>query len=121
MRVLFYYRGIENLGVGYLMSMLREHGHEIDLIFDPGFDDNLYLKAPRLRWMNRHEALLERATAFRPDLVAMGSLTNLYPFTCDMPARLKQRLGVPIIVGGHHAQALPDYILENPDIDMACT
>ena len=32
-RVLFYYRGIENLGVGYLMSMLRYHGHEIDLIF----------------------------------------------------------------------------------------
>src|SRR5690606_18414302 len=36
MRVLFYYRGIENLGVGYLMSMLKQHGHEIDLIFDPG-------------------------------------------------------------------------------------
>jgi len=119
-RVLFYYRGIENLGVGYLMSMLRHHGHEIDLIFDPGLDDNLFVKMPRLAWLNRHEALLERAVAFRPDLIAMGSLTNLYPFTCAMAEKLKQRIGAPIIVGGHHAQALPEYVLSNPHVDMVC-
>ncbi len=120
MRVLFYYRGIENLGVGYIMSMLKHHGHQIDLIFDPGFDDNLFLKAPQLRWMNRHQALLDRAVAFKPDLIAMGSLTNLWPFACDMAAKLKAKLGVPIIVGGHHAQALPDYVLQNPHVDMVC-
>lgn len=121
MRVLFYYRGIENLGVGYLMSMLSSHGHEIDLIFDPGLDDNLFLKAPHLAWMNRHEALLERAKAFDPHLVAIGSLTNLWPFASKMAEKLKQTLGVPVIVGGHHAQALPDYVLSNPNVDMVCT
>jgi radical SAM superfamily enzyme YgiQ (UPF0313 family) len=121
MRVLFYYRGIENLGVGYLMSMLKAHGHEIDLIFDPGLDDNLFVKMPHLAWMNRHEALLERAVAFRPDLIAMGCLTNLYPFVRVMAAKLKQKLGVPIVVGGHHAQALPEYILQDPNVDVACT
>lgn len=120
MRVLFYYRGIENLGVGYLMSMLKAHGHEIDLIFDPGLDDNLFLKAPHLAWMNRHEALLERAKGFRPGLVAIGALTNLWPFASKMAQKLKQHLGVPIVVGGHHAQALPDYILSDPNVDMVC-
>lgn len=120
MRVLFYYRGIENLGVGYLMSALRAQGHQIDLIFDPGLDDNLFIKAPHLAWLNRHEGLLERAAAFKPDLVAMGVLTNLWPFAAKMAEKLKQRLGVPILVGGHHAQALPDWILQNPNIDMAC-
>lgn len=120
MRVLFYYRGIENLGVGYLMSMLKANGHEIDLIFDPGFDDNLFLKAPKLQWLNRHEALLERAKAFNPDLVAIGALTNLWPFAKQMAARLKQALGVPIVVGGHHAQALPEYVLSHPDVDYVC-
>jgi len=119
-RVLFYYRGIENLGVGYLMSMLKAHGHEIDLIFDPGLDDNLFLKAPQLAWMNRHEALLERAVGFAPDLVAIGSLTNLWPFASKMAEKLKARLGKPIVVGGHHAQALPDYVLSNPHVDMVC-
>ncbi len=120
-RVLFYYRGIENLGVGYLMSMLKHHGHEIDLIFDPGLDDNLFIKAPHLAWMNRHEALLERAKAFKPDLVAIGSPTNIWPFASKMAEKLKQSLGVPVVVGGHHAQALPGYVLENPNVDLVCT
>jgi len=120
-RVLFYYRGIESLGIGYLMAMLKAHGHEIDLIFDPGLDDNLFLKAPYLAWLNRHEALLERAQGFRPQLVAMGALTNLWPFASTMARKLKARLGVPILVGGHHAQALPEYVLSHPDVDMVCT
>lgn len=119
MRVLFYYRGIENLRVGYLMSMLKSRGHDIDLILDPGLDDNLFVKMPHLAWMNRHEALLERAIAFKPDLVAMGCLTNLYPFVRKMAEKLKQELGVPIVGGGHHAQALPGYILQDPNVDIA--
>ena len=121
MRVLFYYRGIENLGVGYCMSMLKSHGHEIDLIFDPGLDDNLFIKFPQLAWMNRHQELLERARGFKPDLIAMGCLTNLYPFATKMAEKLKEAMPeVPILMGGHHAQALPDYILSNPNIDMVC-
>jgi radical SAM superfamily enzyme YgiQ (UPF0313 family) len=101
--------------------MLKHHGHEIDLIFDPGLDDNLFIKAPHLAWLNRHEVLLERAVAFKPDLIAMGTLTNLYPFTCKMAEQLKRKMpDVPILVGGHHAQAVPDYILENPNVDMVC-
>src|SRR5216117_2424202 len=50
----------------------------------------------------------------------MGSLTNLWPFCSKMAEKLKQRIGAPILVGGHHAQAIPDYILENPHVDMVC-
>src|SRR5258708_26260253 len=70
--------------------------------------------------MTRHETMLERAQAFTPDLVAIGSLTNLWPFASKMAEKLKQALGKPILVGGHHAQALPDYILQNPNVDMVC-
>src|SRR2546425_9828359 len=103
------------------MSMLRQHGHEIDLIFDPGLDDNLFLKAPHLAWLNRHEALLEGAVAFRPDLIAMGSLTNLWPCCATMAAKLKARKGAPSVVGGHHAQALPCNSLGSPHPDMVYT
>ena len=121
MRVLFYYRGVESLGVGYLMSMLKHGGHEVDLIFDPGLDDNLFIKARALRRLNRNEALLERARAFRPQLVCVSVLTNLYPFVKRWCHELKEALGVPILAGGHHVQALPDYVLSTPDIDMVCT
>ena len=121
MRVLFYYRGVESLGVGYLMSMLKKHGHQVDLVFDPGIDDNLFLKAPWLHWLNRHEALMERAKAFKPDLIAVSILTNIYPFVKQWCRRFKEEIGVPIIAGNSHVQAIPDYVLSNPDIDMVCT
>src|SRR6187401_1746992 len=104
MRVLFWYRGIENLGVGYLMSMLKHHGHSVDLIFEPGLDDNGYVKVPGGAWFNRRDALIERAKAFSPDLIAIGAPTNLWSHAATMGKRLKQELGVPIVVGGHHAQ-----------------
>ncbi len=121
MRILFYYRGIENLGVGYLMSMLTANGHEIDLIFDPGLDDNLFVKMPHMAWLNRHEGLLERAVAFKPDLIAVGSPTNIWPFASKMAEKLKEQIDAPILVGGHHAQALPEYVLSNPFVDIVCT
>ena len=121
MRVLFYYRGIESLGIGYLMSMLTAHGHEVDLLFEPGLDDNMYVRVPALKVLNRPEALMERARAFDPDLVCIGSPTNMWPHAERMAIRLRQELGVPILIGGHHAQALPEYLINKPYVDMVCT
>jgi radical SAM superfamily enzyme YgiQ (UPF0313 family) len=38
-----------------------------------------------------------------------------------MAEKLKGALGVPVLVGGHHAQALPEYVLANPHVDYVCT
>jgi len=120
-RVLFWYRGIESLGLGYLMSMLTSHGHEIDLIFEPGLDDNTVMNVPALARLNRPEALVERARAFNPDLVCIGAPTNLWPHASRMGERLKRELGVPVVVGGHHAQALPEYVINHWWVDVVCT
>ena len=119
-RVLFWYRGIESLGLGYLMSMLTHHGHEIDLIFEPGLDDNTVFDMPALARLNRHDALVERAKDFRPDLVCIGAPTNLWSHAARMGERLKRELGVPIVVGGHHAQALPEYVMDHWWVDVVC-
>ena len=119
-RVLFWYRGIESLGLGYLMSMLTHHGHEIDLIFEPGLDDNTVFDMPALARLNRHDALVERAKDFRPDLVCIGAPTNLWSLAARMGERLKRELDVPIVVGGHHAQALPEYVMDHWWVDVVC-
>lgn len=121
MKVLFYYRGIENLGIGYLMSMLKCHGHEVKLIFDPGLDNNLYFKAPYLKWLNNHSKMVDDAREFAPGLIAIGALTNLWSYAGEMAHRLKEATGAPIVVGGHHAQTLPDYVLQHPAVDFVCT
>ena len=120
MRVLFYYRGIESLGIGYLMSMMRAAGHQVDLIFEPGLDDNGFLNLPLLARLNHTEALLERARRFNPDLVAIGATTNMWSHAAKWARLFKEHLGVPIVVGGHHAQALPEVVLSDPNVDIAC-
>lgn len=121
MRVLFWYRGIESLGLGYLMSMLTHHGHEVDLIFEPGLDDNTVFNFPALARLNRHDALVERAKDFDPHLVCIGAPTNLWSHAARMGERLKRELDVPIVVGGHHAQALPQYVMDHWWVDAVCT
>ncbi len=71
------------------MSMLKHHGHEVDLIFEPGLDDNMYLRVPPLAVLNRREALIERAKGFDPHLVCIGSPTNMWPHASSMAKRLK--------------------------------
>ena len=75
MRVLFYCRGVEQLGVGYMMSYLREQGHEVELLFDPGFDNNFYYKLDFLSVFNRWDKLMAKARAWRPDLAAFSAIT----------------------------------------------
>ncbi len=120
MKILFYHRGAESLGIEYLAAVLKAGGHEVGLVFEPGFEDTLYFRLKFLKPLNRRQRLLKLAKNFAPDLIAFSCLTNLYPFIKTMASLFKKELKVPIIVGGPHATALPEYLLKNDDIDMIC-
>ena len=120
MKVLFYYRGIESLGIESLMSYLKMKGHEVQLIFDPGLDDNLFVKLDFMKRYNQYKYLLDKAKAFEPDIIALSIPTNLYPFINNILPHLKKILPVPVIAGGPHVSALPEYVLQNENIDMVC-
>ena len=53
MRVLFFYRGQENMSIEYLSSVLKKAGHSTDLIFDYGFDDTYIYELPILKKIRR--------------------------------------------------------------------
>ncbi len=117
MRVLFYVRGVEQLGVGYLMSYLEKRGHKVELLFDRGLDNNLYYRLPALKFLNRWDRLIETAVEWKPDLVAFSAVTNIFPFALEFARRLKTRIDVPFVFGGVHPTVLPEYVLENDEID----
>jgi radical SAM superfamily enzyme YgiQ (UPF0313 family) len=54
---------------------------------------------------------------YKPDLVALTSMTTSYHYVEQLVARLKDALGVPVIIGGPHATTLPEGTLANPNID----
>lgn len=120
MRILFYFRGFESVGIEYLSAVLKQRGHEVGLLFDPGFDDNSYIKLPFLHALNRHGRLLSQAKDFQPDLIGLSCLTNLFPHVSRMASILKRELKVPTIMGGPHPSAIPEYVLNNTDVDMVC-
>lgn len=119
LRVLLWYRGAISLGVEYVSAALKAAGHETELLYEPGADNSFYYRWEAMKPLNRHDRLLRRALAFRPDLIAMGAVTNIYPYACEMAARLKAALPeVPIVIGGIHATSVPEYVIENPHFDI---
>ena len=120
MKVLFVYRGVESIGVGTLLSLLEAEGHRTRLLFDPGLDDNLYVRMPALRVLNRHDRLLRQARAFDPDLVAFSCTSNLFPAVRDLMHRLRPHLRAPFVIGGVHATVLPEYVLRATPAAFAC-
>ena len=49
MRVLFYYRGSEHIGLESIMSYIQSKGHMVELIYEPALGDNGYIDIP---WLN---------------------------------------------------------------------
>ncbi len=65
------------------------------------------------------DALAEEVVREKPDMVGISSLFSPYyreVFRCA--DEIKERLSVPILVGGSHASALPEMVLKHPSIDF---
>ena len=120
MRVLFYYRGGEHIGLESLISYLKSKGHEVELIFDPGLGDNGFLDIPILNKFCNDQLVIEKAIRFRPDLIAFCSITNLYSAITKIAKKFKEVFDVPIIIGGIHPTSLPEEVIKEDCYDMLC-
>ena len=120
MKVLFVYSGYENLGVEYLSAVLKEAGHRTALAFDPRLFDDHYTRVPLLsRRLDRRQALLDQAAREEPELLAFSVVTEDYTWACEVAAKLKERLDVPVVFGGVHVSSVPDRVMQNPFVDYA--
>ena len=122
MRVLFYYRGSEHIGVQSIMAYLKSKGHLVELIYEPALGDNGYIDIPFLNNFFYNEKLIvDKAVRFRPDLIAFSIITNLYMPIKKLARKFKQVLpDVPIICGGIHTTSLPEETIKQDCFDMLC-
>ncbi|MDP8254895.1 MAG: radical SAM protein [Candidatus Alcyoniella australis] len=84
------------LGLGYLVSYLRA----ADLDFEPLVTDDV-----------------ERLIRWNPDVVGISCSSAAYGRAVDHAARIRSRLGVPLIIGGVHISTCPQSLL--PVFDLA--
>ncbi len=121
MRVLFFHQVAESIGLEYLSAALRADGHEVGLVFDPGFRNHPYADLGALAVLGPTEdEVLARVRAFRPDLVGVSVWTNLVGGLSRFARRVRAELGVPVVAGGVHATMLPRRTIEAGWADFVC-
>ena len=116
-RVLFVYSDISGAerygakkyysGVGSLSAVLREAGHETELLYS-GYQ------------LDEGE-LLASVDAASPDLVAFSTTTHQYPYIVEYARILKrERPNLVRVCGGTHPTLVPEEVSANPDFDIVC-
>ena len=120
MKILFIYNGFEQLGLEYLSSFLKSHGHEVFLCFDPAVfsGDQLINNKFFARFTNLDEKILEKVSSINPDLVAFSTFTGNYLWCLNLAQKIKKQRDVPIVFGGIHATAVPKRVLSHSYVDF---
>ncbi|MFN0205955.1 MAG: B12-binding domain-containing radical SAM protein [Planctomycetota bacterium] len=121
MRVLFVYNEVECLGLEYLSAVLKQHGHQTALAFDPRLFDffrHEYRNEFLANVFNFRKDVLRKVVAFQPDAIGFQVLSANYPWAVETATEIKKLLPeVPIIFGGYHPTASPKHVLENKCVD----
>lgn len=95
-----------HLGIAYLISLLKEHNHEVRL-FDEG-------------WRESREALFSLISDFQPHLIGLTSFSPNRKFAYELISILKHRFNnIPIIYGGNHVSTVRKISLEESVADFA--
>ncbi len=120
MRVAFFHRGYENIGVQMLSAMLRRTGHETRLFFDPLlFDDMLLSVKPLARAFDHSTLLLDRLADWNPGLVCFSVVTFDHAWARRSARRVRERLPrTKIVFGGIHITSVPDEVLAEGEADF---
>lgn len=96
------------LGIGYIVSILRENGfYEIDL-FDP--------EAEKANW----EEIKKRIESFGAEVIGLSCVTASYPLAKKIAKLVKSvNKEIFIVMGGAHASAIPEETLKDcPQVDL---
>lgn len=115
MRVMFIYTDVGisvgySCGIGVLSAFLKEHGHETRLIHVS--DELDYALDP--------ERIVADIKEYDPGLIAFSAVTNQWYFVKQLARFIRRELDTPIIVGGHHANAVPEEVIAEKYVDYVC-
>lgn len=85
---------LPNLGIAYLAALLREKGHEVDLIEGHALDLKL-------------EQIIDRLKNFAPEYLLYTSITDTIQDTLWWIREIRQLYDKPVIIGGPMLVSIP--------------
>lgn len=122
MRILFIYPGYENIGIEYLSSVLKKHGHEVSLILDPV----LFAESGSInvRWLSSpfdySKSILKDISQLRPHLICISCVSDNFGWAVRTSEAIKKNFGIPIVFGGIHPTSVPDKVIMHNCVDYLC-
>lgn len=120
MKVLFLHLGREHLGLEYLSALLKNKGHDVELLCDTGLfsrEDNV-LYSPLLEGVYQRKRIVKEAIKLKPDLIAFSPYTTNYRWACSVAQELKGCIAVPIVFGGIHSTLVPGEVIRNDFVNF---
>ncbi|HEX7343867.1 MAG TPA: radical SAM protein [bacterium] len=93
----------EFAGVMSVSAYLKRAGHQVELLFEG----------------EEGRRLFGRAREFKPDLIALSTMTGDHVRCLELATGAKKNLDVPILLGGPHPTFFPE-VIEHPAIDIIC-
>ncbi len=120
MKVTFAVLGSEQLAVSQLSAIAKRDGHQSSIAFSASlFHDRHNLEIPSLsRIFNDKNNVLNTIKEQQPDVIAFSCLTSTYQWSLDIAREAKRMFpGVKTIFGGVHISAVPDRVIQKPEVD----
>lgn len=120
MKVTFLGLGTKQLGISQLAATLKLHGHEVNVAFSAQlFNDRFNLQFPSIaKYFDDTIDAIETIRETNPDVVAFGALTSTYQWGLEVVrAAKKMNPNVKVIFGGVHPSAVPELVLDQPEVD----
>lgn len=114
LRITFVYPDFESLGLGYLMSVCRKAGHEVEYVSYDAEDPYFNSQNPNLSYPAVARAIIDT----RPHFVAFSAVTDNYRHQLGVAAQVKRlRPDVLVVFGGVHPTAVPERVIKRPEVD----
>lgn len=122
MKITFVCAEDEIPGICYLSAYLKNHHHEVSLVFEPKQFSRAYLRNEFLaKIFSREKENLKKLKKINPDIVGFSCTTAHYQWARDFAQKVKRVLpATPIIFGGVHPTLVPELVMNEESIDFVC-
>lgn len=89
------------LGLGYLAAYLEKHLRNLEVVIETSYHNGL-----------------ENILRYKPDVVGFSSATSEWTKVIDIAKVVKDKLGIPLIIGGFHISVFPNALNSFLDIGV---
>ena len=103
--------GVENAGVRYVASTLRERGHRATLVFFKEWANNAVARPTEAEKGLLVEILRDRGV----EVAGFSFGSSYFRIASDLAQHVREELGLPIVFGGAHATVMPEACVEVAD------